>query len=990
MSGNRLPFHTQAALLEHYAQLEDPQSDAVAVQIVHEVLAAKPDLRTYFFRHRPNPSWVPIVWSWGLLSRAPEPEQTAEGYRLPEWVEQDWLVSVAPEVPAFIIKHVLGIHGHGRYVSEAIKALTQIPADQAAYAASKVVEFLREPTLASWIATEAFDVVKYFANNKQLDSALLIFKELTAPLQAQNTIQVGSYVSAAEAISKFGRDWNERKVLQESLDLFRQHDLCQLIEILETQLVATLRFEAQSRNIPEEQVGTFWRSAIEDSNQDLRDDYKDQLLSTLRDAMEALVIQDADRAQTIIDRYLHESNEILRRLGIHLLHRFPSQFQKVVWRELQRQELLDDVGAHHEVFLLLREGYPHLLPAQQTAIVETIQNGPSSDLLAKMATWAASHYDADPQVYVQAFTKRWTRDRLWMLREYLTGEAQQQLSELLDAVGVQDHPEFTHWSSGGFVVQDVSPLQETDMSHMGPQQLLQFLYSWQPPTNPDWGAARVSYRGLAKHVAAVIVTELGSYRDVINEIARLRPEFAYELLRQFTEQADTLPENWDIQLGMCESLLADTETRLCMERAFEINWPEARHGIVNLLQKEFERDERSVPDRYLSRVRNLLLVLLDDPDPDDKSDQPGEGWFGHGDPATVAINHVRSDALITLIQYAHTIALIHKESYDREGPGPKRLEATVEAALSRKLNRAEDPSCAVHSVYGRFLDLLYWLDQEWTEAHLDTIFPEGTDPFSESLFVAAWDSYVIFDQHVYKPLFDLLRPKYLRAIDNLERGLISKTHLDPMRSFGSHVLMEYLNNTYDPRSPEGHTSLIVKFFSQVPARARQSVVWLVWANYHEDLVGFATIWGRIRQLWEWRAQQASLGDHSAEFDGEMEQFATLLPLVPVRETIVSLWPLLENLIPHITRAEHRNLGWNAVEEYLAQQVRHDPVRVIKLYGLMQQQLAHPRWFFSSDEARTIIQAAAADIRSRQDTLALIDNLSRAGMYAYRDVYERYT
>lgn len=52
-----------------------------------------------------------------------------------------------------------------------------------------------------------------------------------------------------------------------------------------------------------------------------------------------------------------------------------------------------------------------------------------------------------------------------------------------------------------------------------------------------------------------------------------------------------------------------------------------------------------------------------------ESDRPAEGWFGHKDPATVAINHVRSDALIALINYSAHLAQIEPRREQQSSAG---------------------------------------------------------------------------------------------------------------------------------------------------------------------------------------------------------------------------------------------------------------------------------------------------------------------------------
>jgi hypothetical protein len=111
--------------------------------------------------------------------------------------------------------------------------------------------------------------------------------------------------------------------------------------------------------------------------------------------------------------------------------------------------------------------------------------------------------------------------------------------------------------------------------------------------------------------------------------------------------------------------------------------------------------------------------------------------------------------------------------------------------------------------------------------------------------------------------------------------------------------------------------------------------------------------------------------------------------VPESETIASLWLLLEALLPHITRSEHRTGAWEATEEYLAAEVDRDPVRAIRFYHLMHKQRPPSEWYRATDEARKIVETASADKNACRDALSLIGTLAQRGNYEFQDIYERH-
>ena len=80
-----------------------------------------------------------------------------------------------------------------------------------------------------------------------------------------------------------------------------------------------------------------------------------------------------------------------------------------------------------------------------------------------MANWAQQEYGADPNKYAQHHSKLWTRDRLWMLKDYLTDEPKQILDELVEELETPEHPEFTRWYTRISQVQDVSAIADEEL-----------------------------------------------------------------------------------------------------------------------------------------------------------------------------------------------------------------------------------------------------------------------------------------------------------------------------------------------------------------------------------------------------------------------------------------------------------------------------------------------------------------------------------------------
>jgi hypothetical protein len=990
-----VPFFSQTAVLERYIHSSNPADHPGALAVIIEVLRTKPDLRRWFFANRPHPRWAEILLEHNLLGESPEPVATERGVLLPRWDAQDYLVSVAGEVPGVVLAHFESIRTNNNYLPGAITAMCLIPMKQADQAIPKLIECLTDTATAFRIAEETFELMKKLAQAHFTNSAFALCEALTNPQpsprakKSDNDI-LGDYVFNAEAISFLPiDDYYEDQLWKPGLEELAALDLKRLVSLLEKQLIRALRVEAETKGRPgEEREHSFWRQAIEDTGQDSSDVYKDSLLKWLRRFVKLFVERQPNEASASIDKYLSSEYEILKRLAIYVIGQFPQQYSNQVREILFNVENMDDVWIHHEYFKLLESGYSHLKSTDQRRLEELILAGPVSEKLAKVAARVDEERGQNPEEYARVYSECWKRDRLWMIRGHLRGETAAKLQDLTTEFEEPAHPDFTSWSTGAHFVATVSPANANEIGAMPLQELLTYLREWRPGDRMH-RFEEEEYGALGEVVAKVVFSNYEKYRDHLAVIARLNPEYATSFINYPPSNTLSSDDMFRIKISLGEELLADKALRTDNTSSYEGGWVGFRFAMVNYLEKFFEKDSTPIPVDDLPRVRALLILLTDDPDPLPDADQPPEGWFGHKDPATVAINHVRPEALSTLIAYAR-----HKTGLDiaddRRGFGPKRLELEVKQTLTKKVNYHLDRSTALHSIFGKHFNLLCWLDWNWTVEHLNEIFPNGDDEMSVGFFAAAWDSFVL-NSKIYKPVFSLLRGKYERAIELHKQGFNTQTHLDPVSHFASHLAVEFLYADYSLNTPEGQSSLLARFFKETAAQSRATAARSavdVFINLSQNEDNGDHFWQRIRALWQWRLEEAGSRNHPSDFDGEMQSFSRLLSSSVKHESAASLWPLLEGMLHYVARSPHRAFVWWNFEHYLLLEVERDPVKAIQVFRLMHDQVETARFYYRN-EARKIIEVGVQHAESRHETLLLIEQISKSGNYSFRDVYDRY-
>jgi len=933
--------------------------------------------------------WKFHLWENGFFATPPSPQKKDEGYILPRWDNQIYLYSVADQVPDIVIKHVESIEAHGIYISQAVQALCRVPPERITEIIPRIITWIANPQIAGFIVNASHDLLLTLMKGGQNDSAFEIFRALSAPVLrsefkniAPSTHGEGPVVILYEDI--LGNDYIPINAAEELIKI----DPRKVVDILDQHLRTALKLEAQVLVKPEFKYSAGWRIAVEVTGQDNFNDAKNHLLVVLLHALVILVNKELESSREIIKRYLEDDHKIFYRLGLYMLQCNPTAYKVSVTNEILKKENLDDTEIHHEFFLLLQQGFPILSHSDQEKLITTILDGPPLDKIQQLEEWVQKERGVDPDEYIQRYSKQWIRDRLWMLQNYINGKAKITLESITREIGKPEHPSFLMWSSGGFSIQEVSPIPKQELALLPPGKLIGFLSSWKPDPNETFGPKETSYRALARDLAEIIHENLAKYSGHLEEIIKIQTEYASSLLESFQKSNQMAIYDWEICIDLCERMMVNQSNQTPTRISYEKDWVWFRMCIIRLIEKGLSKESHKIPDDYLPRIRDLLLLLIDDQDPDEDQDRPPEGWVGYRNPRDVALNHVRPSALGALIFYAWYRTNINKENTKQKEHSQSLLEVEVKEALTKKLDRNIDKSRAVHSIFGRYFSCLNWLDQDWLKSNINDIFPENKDD-EESLwyFVAAWDSFVIDNK--YNPGFrDLLYSKYIVAIDNLSKQFITSSYVANFLAI--HLVLEYLLGNYDLRSTEDQNWLIIRFFNKVSPENRGAGANACWRIYVDNPNMIKEYWPRIRGLWEWRIKAASDANHNKDFDEEMKNFAQLLLDPPKTETIKTLWPLLEGILPHIVNDIYSNIGWNSAEKFLAQEVKRDPVRSIQFYRLMRERRKVPLpGYYEAEEARTIIETAAAHKDSKEEAMSLIDMLGRSGNDKFRDIYDRY-
>jgi hypothetical protein len=903
----------------------------------------------YFFSNLKDASWLPFLLEEGFFQNPipPETGMTDDGqawFRFPNWPESRYLAQIAAEAPELVVEAIERIPdtANPRVHEDIIVAATELPGELAARVAKREQRWLAnyEGHLVS-LPRPAGDLLAHLAQEGEVDDAFALAGTL---LKIAVDPRYENQTSHHRAVALIG-DWEYGEILEtawpsmmaaapEKAFSFLCHHLADVIE---------LGFVAGSSFDPT----YMWRSAIEDHAQNTGHSLLDTLVETIRDT----ALTEAEKGPEFRDLVLNELGRhgapLFRRIALFVLADFGSA--KQVTEILGDEALIDDLHVWHEYAELLRKRFSDLDAEQQDSILALIAAGPDRELSTAQEERGITEEDLETR------SRYWRLERYALIEEHLGREAKAEYEALLARFGKPDHPTFhsviTHWSG------PTSPYSAEELGAMEPAGVIEALRTWVP----EGGHEDDSKEGLARTLEVAVEKDAEGFAAVAPEFADLDPDYPRALLGGLAKAArekTTFP--WKPVLDLCEKTAAKppVDTKASNEEA-PTNW--LRRTIVGLLSDGLKKGEAEIPFEERARVWLLIGPNLEDPDPSQERDKDSE-------PATVAINSVRGEALHAAINYAFWVerTLGHEDLFGGIGSLPEFAKA-----IDRRLDPDTEPSLAIRAVLGQWFVQFVRMDESWAATLAPRIFP--SDPKAADFFSAAWNSYVVFNR-AWISVFEILRESYDLAVERFEEVDEDRyTAGNPREHLGDHLVFLRFSDTIDLAAD----GLFARFWSAAPVEIRKHVIRDVgWSLARGNSQLSDEIRSQIVATWEWIARQdsqerESIGEFGAWLGADQLDDDWLL---------AQAQRILELGIP--LNPDH------VVYDGLPRMAAAHPQEVVEILRLMI--VTDPDgWSVlgSVDEVRQTLAAALAsgDDDARSEAIVVLNLLGANGMTEFRDL-----
>jgi hypothetical protein len=826
----------------------------------------------YFFSQLKSPEWIRPLWDAGMFRSPRPPKEDERTIQFPFWPESRYLVRMAPiaspDEKRLIADVALQIpeNANVRIHEDLAEIAASLPPELAAKFVSKAKIWI-ESRYQILLSDKLSSLVSHLARGGQVEAALDLTRSLLAVLpDPQKETKAEKAAKNEETAFLFSPEprphfdlWHYaraiRTVLPDLVGTAGLRALSLFCDLLDTAIRLSRR---RDEDEGPEDFSYIWHPGIA-LGQSRDDDLKGALVFAVRAAAEML-IQNGQSVGELADFLEQKSWRVFHRVALYLLAEYADIRSEDIAKRIREPEKYDFPGIYREFFLLQEKGFKYLSPQDQLRILEWIDKGPDVELFKIRWSEFTGHRVSDEDA--AKFFQSWQRDRLAVLEADLPEAWRERYARLLSLGPPENLTGLREVTGGAFAPE--SPVTSRDLRAMGIDELVEYLKSWQPASNHPM---EKSMAGLGNQLSSGVASDPKRFSADANRFKDLDPTYIRSFVEALGEPAKN--ENlidWKPVLDLCHWVL---------ERPREIpgrkgglldrdpDWGWTRIAIARLLSSGLTAE--TIPYELRKQAWLVIEALTEDPDPTPDAEAQ---YLSHPNaaPLTLSINSTRGQAMDDVFLYALWVRR-HSES---QPDGGERLQKgfekmpEVRRVLEKHLDPATDRSLTIRSVYGRRLPWLRELDASWLEANLLKIFP--TNKNLRSLRECAWTTYVI-SCDVYNKLFDLLRPEYLFAVEQIGK-YPDKSHLGhPDDRLAEHLVILYWRGNIDLSD-----ELLAAFFTKASDGLRGHMIEYVGRSLRDTPHIPPETIERLKRLWDVRLDAAENSRDRSVFTEEMAHF----------------------------------------------------------------------------------------------------------------------
>jgi hypothetical protein len=746
----------------------------------------------YFFDKLNSADWIAPLADHGFFKHPPPPIRDGTTIRFPFWVESRFLARMAAEAPDLVASVIAAIPEteNTRVHEDIVEAACGMPARLAATLTDSIQRFI-DDNYQYLLPEKVIELIVHLAGGGELAAAVRLADALLRPRYQESQVIDGDMLRV-DPRPKFGHP-EYGDVLHRVLSAIGAASP-EAAYRLATDLLEKVLSGSDSSIDRSADYSYIWRPTIEDGSRLRRHaDMRDDLITAVRDAANDGPIN----VRAVVDDLESRQWPLFQRLALHTLTVRASAVADLVLARARQVDRLEDPAQRYEYTRLLREALSLADDGEREELLNLV-------LGAEDQGDTASADDKVRRNYQLART-------LAALGVALPARGRERLDHLVVELGVTSQELDASDRPGAVATSFVgptSPRTATDLAQMPDTQLLEFLSSWAP--SGEWAAP--SPEGLGRALQETVKQNPSRFADIAEEFVNVEPTYVRSLLRGIH---DALKEGesfgWPPVLRLGAWVLAQPDPpHDGRDRDRDPDWSWTRGTIADLLDAGLRDKQHPIPFDLREAVWAQLAQLLEDLDPTPQHEAQYGG--SNMDPVTLAINTVRGRAMHATVQYA---LWVRRHLGDT---ATFNAMSEVRTALDQHLDVELDPSLAVRSAYGQFFPWLHFIDPDWAESRVETIFP--LEPDGAAWFEAAWDAFIVFTPP-YESMGAVLADVYVAAVERLSAVDPSRRlhhHHDPDLHLAEHLAVFVVRGVLP-----GEHKLVRRFFASAPPELRGHV-----------------------------------------------------------------------------------------------------------------------------------------------------------------------
>lgn len=467
---------------------------------------------------------------------------------------------------------------------------------------------------------------------------------------------------------------------------------------------------------------TIFRPAIESHSQNHRwRSAENCTVDALRDVMLGWTQVSPGEAKQMLTSMLADDLEIIRRIGIYVVGQHWANMADL-YTKIADPKFFNG-GHSHELYHLLEDNFSAMSPEQQDATVLAIKQLPIPQV------------ETDPEMVRKHQQLRW----LSAIKGKKNDAVDRWVTQLESEKGVgklSAHPDFNSYISSwhGPGASAYSPVELTGMANA--HVIVDKLNSFQA----EFSFNGPSSEGLKSALTAAARQSPQVFLDTLSQFHSAKVEYQHEVISGLKQAWEAKDATADWQRGW-EQLITYFEQTVFDDSFWRQAEDQYQHWVVTIiadtLHSGTQNDEHAHAPELLPRAQGIIDRLL--------QREPAEA-VPREDAMFQALNTPKGRIVEALFSHALRAARV---SDNVEGSHAKAWKA-VQPIFERELSACKNANFEFTTLCGAYLSQLQYLDQSWTDVHVDQLFPADY----EANMICALDGlgYAAFTRPVYEVL----------------------------------------------------------------------------------------------------------------------------------------------------------------------------------------------------------------------------------------------